>query len=73
MSAIREYPAPHPPRLGPEVVIAGLRSEYGWTRNMVGLIARPRKGVDWTELSPAEARELAALLQRYADEAEGQP
>lgn len=71
-AVIHEYPAPLHPRLAPEVVLTHLREEYGWATNMVGLIVRPRKGSDWAELTPADARELAAELARYADEAQQQ-
>lgn len=36
--------------------------------NRVGLIAQPYRGRGWVELTPAQARELAATLTQAADE-----
>jgi hypothetical protein len=36
--------------------------------NRVGMIARPRRGRGWVELTPAQARDVAAALIQAADE-----
>lgn len=45
----------------PDVTLAG---------GTVGLIAMSREGKGWTQMTPAEARQLAAVLAQAADETE---
>lgn len=55
---------------GPGVeVTANVRP--GWS--VVGLIAQPKIGRGWVELTPAEARLVAAALVKAADETERDP